>query len=148
MHCSAGVAAAAAPLQPRMTSVNDYDDGMTPLQVLEAYVAIWSERDATKRAALAAASLAPAAVILGPGYRLAGPDAACADAERFQREHPAWRARATSGFDLHSGWARFAIAVDEGDGGRCIAEGWDVARFAADGRIELVVTFWGALPPR
>lgn len=113
--------------------------------VLQAYVELWSEPDPARRRGLLARCWAPRSEIIGPGYRFVGTAAVLREVARFQAVRPGWRAAATSGFDAHGAWARFSIALLAPDG-RPHAEGWDVVRFGAGGRIAQVITFWGPLP--
>lgn len=115
-------------------------------QVLQAYAAIWSEADRTRRAALLEHCLQPDAEIIGPGYCFRGHQAVSDEVERFHRQEPGYRAVVTSGFAMHHDVARFAVAVLDPQG-KAVAEGEDIVVLGADGRIARVITFWGALPP-
>jgi hypothetical protein len=114
--------------------------------VLQAYAAIWTEADAGRRQALMAQSLAPDAVVIGPGYLFQGYQAISQEVERFMSQDPGARPVLTSGIAHHHRWARFAIAMLDASG-RQVLEGEDIIEFGADGRIVRVITFWGALPP-
>lgn len=116
------------------------------LAVLQAYVDLWSEPDATRRAALLDRCWREDSEIIGPGYHFRGRQAVLDEAARHLANPAGHRALRRSGFDLHSGWARFTIAVVDAQG-LVLQEGWDVVAFAADGRIAQVITFWGELPP-
>lgn len=54
------------------------------------------------------------------------------------------RIRRTTAVDQHNGWLRFGWEFVDGDGG-VLAQGMDVAQVAADGRLSLVVAFFGQL---
>jgi GNAT superfamily N-acetyltransferase len=119
---------------------------MTPLaDVLRDYEAAWAETQPQRRDTLLAGCLTETVEIVGPGYRLRGRQAVSDDVARFHRERAGCRAIVTSGFDAHSGWVRFGVAVKAADG--AIAEsGVDLAELAPDGRLARIVSFWGALP--
>jgi len=112
---------------------------------VQTYEALWSETDATRRAELIAKCLDEDAEIVGPGYLLRGHQVIAEQAARFQREQPGSTPTIASGIDAHSGWARFAVAVEAADG-TVIARGLDIVEVGANGRIRRVITFWGALP--
>lgn len=118
---------------------------LTAEQVILAYAGIWSESDPSTQAALIARSLTEGARILGPGYEFTGHAAILAEVQRFNREQPGHRAVLTSGVDAHHNTARFAVAMVNPDGS-IPHEGEDIVHFASDGRIELVLTYWGPLP--
>jgi hypothetical protein len=113
--------------------------------VLLAYAALWAEADAGRRQALLDQCLSNDARIIGPGFRLAGHAAISQEVERFLRHERGVRAVLASGYALHSGWARFGVAMVDATGA-VVAEGEDVVELGADGRIATVVTFWGAVP--
>lgn len=113
--------------------------------MLSAYEALWNEPDPVRRTALIEHCLVETAEIIGPGYRLRGHAAIFDDVSRFHREQPGRKAVIASGVDAHSGWARFAFRIVAADGA-VLAEGLDAIEFAADGRINRVITFFGALP--
>jgi hypothetical protein len=122
------------------------DDSSTVERIVLAYAAIWSDPDPKRQRELIAESLTEHARILGPGYQFIGHAAIAAEVQRFNRERPGARAVLASGIDAHHHTARFAVAMVD-PGGAVAHEGEDVVLFAADGRIELVLTYWGALPP-
>ncbi len=112
---------------------------------LRIYAAVWNEPDRAAREHLVPLCLHDDAVIIGPGYRLRGQREVLDEIARFHREDPGFRPLLASGFDVHSGWARFAFVLLD-PAGRQVNEGWDLVEFAPDGRIGRVVSFWGALP--
>jgi hypothetical protein len=114
-------------------------------QVVLAYAAVWSELDGERMRSLVEQSLTPDAQILGPGYHFTGHAAVIAEVERFHAERPGIRAVLASGIDAHHNTARFAVAMLRPDGS-VSHEGEDIVLFASDGRIERVLTYWGALP--
>lgn len=116
-------------------------DAMDPVQ---AYVAVWSEPDAGRRADLLRQCWTEQSEIIGPGYCFKGRQAVLDEAARFHRDQPGFRAVATSAFDRHGRWVRFTIAMVDPQG-EVVHEGWDVVELDAEGRIARVVTFWGRL---
>ena len=76
---------------------------------------------------------------------LQGIDAVAAFAEGFHRQNPGASVVATTDVDEHHGRARFAWAIEGGDGAR-VAEGIDFVEIADDGRIQSIVIFPGLLP--
>lgn len=82
--------------------------------------------------------------IVGPGYRLRGLQPVLDEIARFRRERPGWTVGASSGFDAHGRWVRFAIVLTDPAGVRR-QEGLDVVELDDRGRIRRVVTFWGPL---
>jgi hypothetical protein len=115
-------------------------------QVVLDYAAIWSESDPARQSDLIHRTLTDDARILGPGFELTGHAAILAEAQRFAKDTPGVRAVMASGIDAHHNTARFAIAMVMPDG-RIAHRGEDILLFAPDARIELVLTYWSALPP-
>jgi hypothetical protein len=139
--------APAAQLKPRGLSSGAMNSTTSSAveQVVLAYAALWSEPDEPRQRELMERSLTPEAQIFGPGYQFTGHSAIAAEVQRFHKEYAGTRAVLASGIDSHHNIARFAVAIVQPDGS-IPHEGEDIAFFATDGRIEKVLTFWGALP--
>jgi hypothetical protein len=113
--------------------------------VLLAYTEVWSEPDAERRKELIRTCWSEESEIFGPGYYFKGSSDVLAEIERFQKQKPGFRVVLTSGFDVHTNWARFTFAL-LGPDGALVDEGWDLVELGRDGRIRKVVSFWGQLP--
>ncbi len=116
----------------------------TVSEVLSSYVQLWSERNPVLRGELVERCWAENGQIISVGQSLTGRPAVLREVERFQQQQPGHKLSVTSNFDIQGEWARFSFA-QSGPGGELISEGTDVVEFAEDGRIALVVTFWGRL---
>ncbi len=136
------------PGMPVVCSVFELLHTVPPLSAqsrLRIYAAIWNEPDQAAREHLVPLCLHEDAVIIGPGYRFTGHREVLDEIARFHRDDPGFKPMLTSGFDVHSGWARFSFVLLDSTG-RQVNEGWDLVEFTPDGRIARVISFWGVLP--
>lgn len=115
-------------------------------RVVQAYGAAWGEVDADARGKLLDEAWTDAGVYCDPMGRAEGRDALSAHIAGFQAQFPGARIETTSGADEHDGYFRFSWALRDADGGTPM-EGFDVGHRADDGRIDLIVGFFGPFPP-
>ena len=112
---------------------------------IEAFVAAWNERDATRRA-----ERLEQACVADVHFRTSGRavhgrselDALIAD---FQRRMPGARAVFASAIDVQGRLFRYAGAVEDANGAR-IGEAFDAGECDDDGKIRVFFTFVGTLP--
>ncbi len=114
-------------------------------EVLENYARAWNEPDGEERRRLLETALTADAELLEPRGRFQGRDAIVERISGFQQRFPGARVETTSGVDEHNGVARYGWTIFGGDG-QTILDGLDVCQRAGDGRLRLVVMFFGPLP--
>jgi hypothetical protein len=114
---------------------------MTAAEVISAFAHAWNAGDDAERLRLLSASCLPDAVFVSPQAPTAGIAALSASIKEFRRAFPA----AVVSFgrpDEHGGFARVAWTTQWNNGQPALAAE-DFAQFAADGRIQLLVSFDG-----
>src|SRR3954451_237315 len=109
--------------------------------VVDAYIAMWNERDPDARRAIVAEAWSPAATYLDPLMSGEGPDGIDAMVAGAQAQFPGQRFKLTAGpHHLHDrvllAWRR----VDK-DGGAEVARGVDYATIDGDGRLRTATGF-------
>jgi hypothetical protein len=114
-------------------------------QAVAVYGAAWNELDDAGRRKLLEESWAESGVYCDPMGRADGRDALVSHIAGFQAQFPGARIEATSGADEHDGYFRFAWSMVDGEGNTTL-EGFDVGHRADDGRIDLIVGFFGPFP--
>lgn len=117
-----------------------------PDVVIAAYHDAWNAPDAETRRKLLERSLSPDAELIDPrAGRFSGRDAIDRRLAGFGERFPGARVDLTSGVDEHNGYARYSWTITDRDA-NTVLDGIDVAQRAADGRIGLVIMFFGDLP--
>jgi hypothetical protein len=114
--------------------------------VVARYAAAWNEPDDDARRALLEAAWADGGRYCDPTARVEGRDALHAHIRGFQQQFGGARIEATSGADEHDGYFRFSWALVDADGNRAM-DGFDVGHRDRDGRIDLIIGFFGPFPP-
>ena len=115
--------------------------GMRAEQVAAAFAAAWNTGDDAERLTLLAACCLPDAVFVAPQGQVTGIDALGGSIGEFRRAFPA--AQVAFGVpDGHGSFARVSWVTRWQDGRPDLA-GEDFAQLAADGRIQLLVSFDG-----
>jgi hypothetical protein len=118
-------------------------EGEMDLQdVVNSYGAAWGETDDAARHKLLDEAWTDDGLYCDPMGRAEGRDALHAHIAGFQQQFPGARIDATSGADEHDGYFRFAWKMVDADGNTAL-EGFDVGHRAGDGRIDLIVGFFG-----
>ena len=110
-----------------------------------AYAAAWNERDEEARRALLERSWADEGVYCDPTARVEGRTALVGHIGGFHAQRPGHRIDMASGVDEHDGLLRFAWRMVGPDGG-VLVEGMDFGELAPDGRLRLIVGFFGPFP--
>lgn len=118
---------------------------MEPQEAVAAYMAAWGEPDEAKRRALLEKGWATDGVYLDPSGRAEGREALVKHIAGFLETFAGHTMGPTSGIDAHDGYVRFAWKLDDPDGNRVI-EGVDFGAFDDEGRLELIVGFFGPWP--
>jgi hypothetical protein len=116
-------------------------------RTVDAYVAMWNERDAARRAELMKTAWSEDGRYIDPQFRAVGHtelERMVATAQTQFREH---HLRLTSGLDTHHNEVRFAWEAVAKDGAPALT-GIDFGSLGADGRLRRVVGFFGELPAR
>lgn len=114
-------------------------------EIIDAYMAAWNEPNEARRDALLRQCWAEDGVYTDPGVYLVGATALSARIEQKQRERPDARLVLLSAVDAHHGRFRFhwrLINANGGPGPKSV----DFGQFGADGRIALMVGFFGPPP--
>lgn len=117
---------------------------VTAAEVIAAFARAWNVDDDAERLRLLTTACLPDAVFVSPQGHTAGVGALSASIAEFRRAFPA----AVVGFgrpDEHGGFARVAWTTQWNNGQPQLA-GEDFAQLAADGRIQLLISFDGASP--
>ena len=115
-------------------------------RAVATYGEAWNEPDGEARRALLAEAWTDAGVYCDPMARAEGRAALDAHIAGLQQEYPGARIEMTSGADEHDGYFRFGWRM-VGPDGSTFVEGFDVGHRADDGRIDLIVGFFGPFPP-
>ena len=115
---------------------------MDATETVTAYGEAWNEPDEGKRRALLEAAWADDGTYVDPTAEADGRDALLAHIAGFQQGMPGARIETRSDVQEHHGWGRFAWAL-VGPDGADVMEGFDVCEFAADGRLQRIVGFFG-----
>lgn len=116
------------------------------LDTIDAYGASWNEPDAAARLRLLEQSWADDGMYVDPTVELSGREALVAHIGGTREVFGDFRIDRTSGLDEHHGYARFSWTMRGADG-QTLTDGFDVVRLAPDGRLGLVVGFFGPFPP-
>lgn len=114
---------------------------------VDTYGAAWNEPDDIGRRKLLDECWADSGLYCDSMDRADGRDALHAHIARFQTLFPGARIEATSGADEHDGYFRFAWSMVDGDGTTTL-EGFDVGHRDDEGRIDLIVGFFGPFPDK
>jgi SnoaL-like domain len=114
-------------------------------RTVDAYLAMWNERDGARRAQLIETAWREGGRYVDPqfdalGYAELGRMVAAA-----QGQFPDHSLRLTSGLDTHHEEVRFTWEVVAPDGSQAL-HGIDFGSFGSDGRLARVVGFFGNLP--
>jgi hypothetical protein len=109
--------------------------------VVDAYIAMWNERDPAARRAIVAEAWSDDASYLDPLMSGEGVDGIDAMVAGAQAQFPGQRFELTAGPDHHHGRVRFAWRMVGEDGGAEVARGVDFATLAGDGRLRSVTGF-------
>lgn len=115
------------------------------LEIVEAYCAAWNVADAGERQALLEKSWAVDGTYTDPRTDLAGRAALFAHIARVQAGRPGSRIEMVGALDLHHSVLRFAWRLVDARGAT-VVEGVDFGEFAADGRLQRIVGFFGPVP--
>ena len=113
--------------------------------VVETYVRAWHERNPTERRRLLEASWADGGVYTDPNGTIEGRDELDEAIASFHEQRPDVRIEVRSRIDAFDTQFRFLWATVDGSG-KVLREGIDFGQVASDGRISLVVGFFGLLP--
>lgn len=114
--------------------------------VVDGYLAAYSETDAARRADLIARHWAEDGQLVDPPLTGGGHDGIAALAEAVQQQFAGHRFRRASVVDAHHDHVRFAWELIDPDG-RVALTGTDFGELAADGRLRRIVGFFGPLAP-
>jgi hypothetical protein len=119
----------------------------TATAVIDHYLAAYGEPDEARRRQLIAAAFVEDATLADPPIDASGHAAIDQVFAAVQSQFPGNEFRRSSVVDEHHGAARYEWELVAPDGAVSIA-GTDFVRFAADGRIESVVGFFGPVAAR
>ena len=117
----------------------------TLTDVVDAYIDMWNEEDADRRAELIRTAWADDARYRDPLLEADGHAGLGEMVVTVQGHYPGHRFRRTSGVDAHHDVARFGWELVAPDGAVFVA-GVDVATLADDGRLRTILGFFGDPP--
>jgi hypothetical protein len=118
---------------------------VTPEEAVLTYGSAWTETDPEKRLALLEQSWADDGVFHDPQGRVEGRQALADHIGTFQVAMAGHRIDATTGVHAYDQYARFGWKM-YGPENNELLEGVDFCEFDTDGRIKLIVGFWGQKP--
>jgi hypothetical protein len=116
-------------------------------QTIDDYLTAYGETDTVRRRALIQSCFTPDATLADPPAAATGHDELDGMFGAVQQQFPGHHFERTSGIDEHHGTARYTWSLIAADGTVTVA-GLDIVHFAADGRLDNVVGFFGDVPPR
>jgi hypothetical protein len=114
-------------------------------KTIHAYLAMWNERDGTRRARLVEEAWSTDGQYLDPQFDAVGHAAMSCMVATAQERFPDHSLRLTSGLDRHHNEVRFGWEVVATNGSPALT-GVDFGSLGADGRLTRVVGFFGDLP--
>jgi hypothetical protein len=117
----------------------------TITDIIDTYLAAYSEADATTRLDLLARSFTTDGTLTDPPFEGAGHDGINAVMSGVHEHYAGCSFRRVSGIDEHHGQFRYRWEMVGADSA-VIATGLDVGALADDGRIERVTGFFEPLP--
>lgn len=118
---------------------------MPTKDIVETYMAAWSEPDRALRAPLIEQCWADDGLYCDPVAEGRGREALDGFIAGMHTQQPGAKIILTSGIDQHHNQIRFAWAFIQADGATAI-EGIDVGELAEDGRLARIIGFWGPPP--
>jgi hypothetical protein len=114
-------------------------------EIVDAYLAMWNEEDANRRAAYIEQAWVPECRYIDPMLEADGHAALSEMVATVHAHYPGQRFRRVSGIDAHHDQVRFAWVLAAPDGAITVA-GIDVGTIAPDGRLTGIVGFFGDPP--
>jgi hypothetical protein len=114
-------------------------------ETVAAYAAAWNEHDEDARRALLERSWTDDGVYCDPSGRAEGRSALVRHIGGFHARMPGSRIEMASGVDEHDGLLRFAWQMLGSDGAVAL-DGMDFGELDGDGRLKLIVGFFGPFP--
>jgi hypothetical protein len=112
---------------------------------VDAYLAMWNEENAARRAELIEQAWTTDGSYLDPLLEADGYAALDAMVAAVHSQYPGHRFRRTSGIDAHHDQIRFGWELTAPDGALTVA-GVDIGTVAFDGRLRSITGFFGELP--
>ena len=112
----------------------------SPHEIIEAYLAAWSENDPATRAALLDKCWSDSGTIEIGERKFIGRRAVDEEIATFRARYPHDRGVLTGDVQCAGNWCRLTAAVRRPDGS-CYSEVLDIAELGSDGRILRIVTF-------
>lgn len=114
-------------------------------RVIEMYDQAWNAT-AEERRRLLERAVADDCELVDPRGRFQGREAVVERINGFAERFPGSRVDITTAVDEHNGFARYGWRIVDADG-KPLLDGIDVVERAADGRLQRIVMFFGALEP-
>ena len=128
-----------------MTTTENTDTTTTEA-VVDTYIAMWNEDDATARAELIEQAWVADGAYRDPLLAADGHAALSEMVETVHQHYPGQRFARLTAVDEHNGFARFGWHL-AGDDGTVTVAGIDIAELAPDGRLRRITGFFGDLAP-
>ena len=129
-----------------MRSMQTTNDTTTNEATIDRYLVMFNEADGTIRTELAREVFADDGRLVDPLIDAAGPEQVAAAIGTLRDQMPGHSLTRTTVVDAHHTYARFGWTVNGPDGTVAVA-GIDVVTFAADGRIQTAIGFFGDPAP-
>lgn len=124
-----------------------FGQGLTPTEAIEQWGAAWAETDEEKRMKIIERMFAEDGIYTDPTSEVKGREALNAHIAASQATPSENTLTMASAVDSHHGTRlRFAWVMKSPDG-KVLMEGMDYGELDEDGRIRLIVGFFGPFPP-
>lgn len=114
---------------------------------IASYDEAWNEPDADARRSLLEDALTDDCELIDPNGRYAGRAAVLERIAGFTERFPGAQVTITTNVDAHHGFARYGWQIVDAHGA-LVLEGIDVVESAADGKLQRITMFFGALAGR
>jgi SnoaL-like domain len=115
-------------------------------QLIDTYCGAWNEVDPSRRLNMLSSVWAPGATYTDPTVHAVGAEELLAHIATVIARRPGAKVVRTSVVDAHHRLARFAWRIVRADGSM-LPEGVDFAEISAEGKIQRIMGFFGALAP-
>ncbi len=124
-----------------------FGQGLSPTEAIEQWGAAWQETDEKKRMQIIERMFAEDGIYTDPTSEVIGREALSAHIAASQAQPSENTLEMSSAVDSHHGIRlRFAWELKSPDG-KVLMEGMDYGELDEDGRIKLIVGFFGPFPP-
>lgn len=113
-------------------------------ELIDCYLTAYCEPNPSSRARLIAATWTSDGVLIDPPLTARGHEELTQQADALLSLYPGAKFQRTSELDMHQGYARYSWDLIASSGERLIS-GFDVAQQSPDGKLSMVIGFFGPL---